>query len=79
MVVVMKKAPNEIRNITPNTSSMPVGAKNMLSISSTILGSILLDEEENVVVPLIGIRLDVPLFDVFPFSDGFPMSYLLKE
>ena len=28
MVVVMKKAPNEIKNITPNTSSMPVGAKN---------------------------------------------------
>ena len=54
-------------------------AENLLSVGSTVLGSILLDEEENVVVPLIGIRLDVPLFDVFPFSDGFPMSYLLKE
>ena len=54
-------------------------AENLLSVGSTVLGSILLDEEENVVIPLIGIRLDVPLFDVFPFSDGFPMSYLLKE
>ena len=53
--------------------------KNAFSVCTTIFGFILLNKEHYVVIALVRIGLNVPFFDVIPFTDVFPMSNLLEE
>jgi len=54
-------------------------SKNFFTVSIAVFRLVKVYKLYDIKIPFIGVGLNVPFFDVIPFTNAFPMSDLLEE